>query len=57
MKATKCHVPGCKTIAPRKDMRTHVYDAAKSHYDLQHGERQRLLAVIKAKVRNKIAIY
>ena len=58
MKATKCHVPGCKTIAPRKDMRTHVYDAAKSHYDLQHGERQRLLAVIKAKARNKIiAIY
>lgn len=49
MKATKCNVPGCKTMVPRKDMRTHLYDASKSHYDLQHGERQRLLAVIKAK--------
>lgn len=56
MKAMKCHVPGCKTMVPRKDMRTHLYDAAKSHYDLQHGERQRLLAVVKAKVRSTIAI-
>ncbi|XP_020621982.1 uncharacterized protein LOC110059598 [Orbicella faveolata] len=56
MKASKCHVPGCKTMTPRKDMRTLLYDAAKSHYDLQHGERQRLLATMKAKVRSQIGI-
>jgi len=56
MKASKCHVPGCKAMTQRKDMRTHLYDVAKSHYDLQHGERKRLLAMIKAKVRSPIGI-
>ena len=56
MKASECRVPGCKTMTPRKDIRTHLYEAAKSHYDLQHGERQRLLALIKAEVRSQIDI-
>jgi len=56
MKTSKCHVPGCKAMTERKNMGTHVFDAAKSHYDLQHGERQRLLALMKAKVRSPIGI-
>lgn len=31
-------------------MGAHVYDAARSHYDLQHGEIQRLLGLIQRKV-------
>ena len=27
-------------------MDAHVYDAARSHYDLKHGEIQRLLGII-----------
>ena len=31
-------------------MGAHVYDVARSHYDLQHGEIQRLLGLIQRKV-------
>lgn len=31
-------------------MGAHVYDAARSHHDLQHGEIQRLLGLIQRKV-------
>ena len=50
LKALQCKVRGCKQIKHRKDMGAHVYDAARSHHDLQHGEIQRLLDLIQRKV-------
>lgn len=41
-KATKCHVPGCLKIIMRKDMHSHIEEAASSHFNLQSGEIQRL---------------
>ena len=37
-------------------MGAHVYDAARSHHDLQHGEIQRLLGLIQRKVSIKTDI-
>ena len=56
MKAMKYKVRGCKQIQHRRDMSAHVYDAANSHHDLQHGEIQRLLAMIQKEVCSKIDI-
>ena len=37
-------------------MGAHVYDAARSHHDLQHGEKERLLGLIQREVSIKTDI-
>ncbi|XP_067044492.1 uncharacterized protein [Acropora muricata] len=51
-KACECEVPGCRRILMRKDMTVHRQEAAISHFNLQHGEIQRLRRLIHEKDRN-----
>ncbi|XP_044179136.1 TNF receptor-associated factor 5-like [Acropora millepora] len=45
-RATLCKVPGCKRILKKKDMTSHLIEAATSHYVLQLNEIKRLRRLI-----------
>ncbi|XP_022794709.1 TNF receptor-associated factor 5-like [Stylophora pistillata] len=50
-KATQCKVLGCHRIVKKKDMTSHLMEAAKSHHVLQSSEIRRLRKIIHNKAR------